>query len=124
MKILIVDDDQGTLNALSLGLWSTGYEVVTAKDGREALDILASSHDGEERVQLLITDMQMPEMNGLELIKSARKLTLNIPAILITAYGNPRLESEIMQLGRCGYMEKPFAPETLLDGINEITKGV
>jgi len=123
MRILIVDDDQGTGNALGFGLRSMGHEVVTANNGYEALDILGTSNSGEERVELLITDMRMPGMNGLELIQSARELALDIPAILITAYGSPSLEREIMQVGGCGYMEKPFSPE-VLSGMISAMKGL
>ena len=120
MKVLIVDDDPGTLNALSFGLSSMGHEVVTAKDGHEALDILDFSNNEERLVELLITDMRMPGMDGLELIHSARKLRPDIPAILMTAYGNPLLQREVGKLVGCKYVEKPFDPETLLEATREI----
>lgn len=120
MKILIVDDDQGTLNALSVGLTSFDFQIVTAKNAAEALGILESSENGNKQVEFIITDLKMPGMNGLELIQSAGKLIPDLSAILITAYGNRHVYGEVMKLARCGYLEKPFTPEALIDKINEI----
>ena len=120
MNILIVDDDPGTLNALSVGLTSFGHEIATAKNGAEAFAILQCSNNGNKPVEFLISDLKMPGMNGLELIQSARKLRPDLSAILMTAYGRAHVQREVMKLARCGYMEKPFNGETLLKKIYEL----
>jgi DNA-binding NtrC family response regulator len=120
MRILIVDDDVGTLNALSVGLTSLGHRVIMAKGGRQALAILETLGEGNDEVEFLITDLRMPDMNGLELIRSARELMPELSTILITAYGGAHVETEVMKLDHCGYVEKPFNPETLLKKIYEI----
>lgn len=120
MKILIVDYDPVTLNVLSASLTSLGYQVITAKNGREALDILTSSVNRDEQVKLLLTDLEIPYMSGLELIRSVRKIIPGLPAILMTAFGDHRVRDEVRRLDCCVYMEKPFKPEALLEKINEI----
>ena len=120
MIILVVDDDPAILNALDANLTSFGYHVVTAKGGFEALKIIKSSRSENELVRFLVTDLKMPGMNGIELIRSARKLIPNLKAILITAYGDNNVRKAIKDLGGCGYLEKPFEPEKLHKLIMEL----
>ena len=120
MKILIVDDDPGTLNALKVGLISLGHETVVAEDGGQALKIIEMSKERAEPVKLMVTDLRMPGMNGLELIKSAKKVRPELPAILMTAYGNDDIRKEVMNMDRCSYLEKPFNPDNLLKSISEV----
>lgn len=124
MKILIVDDDLGTLNALKACLTSFGYQVVAAANGPEALKIIESSIGessigGVEPVEIMVTDLKMPGMNGLELIRSAKRMRSGLAAILMTAYGDDHIREKVTNLGRCGYIDKPFGPETLLKMIQE-----
>lgn len=119
MKILVVDDDPGTRNSLKAGLTSFGYQVLAAADAPEALKILESSISGVEPVEIMVTDLKMPGMNGLELIRSARKMRSGLAAILMTAYGDDHIREEVTNLGRCGYIDKPFGPGTLLNMIKE-----
>jgi CheY-like chemotaxis protein len=113
LKFLIVDDDQAVLNALDASLTGFGYRVVTAKDGFKAIETIKSSGSRDEPVMFLITDMKMPGINGIELIRSARKLIPGLKAILITAYGDKNVRKDIKNLEGCGYLEKPFEPEKL-----------
>ncbi|MFB0532955.1 MAG: response regulator, partial [Desulfatiglandales bacterium] len=105
MKILIVDYDPVTLNVLSASLTSLGHQVITAKNGREALDILTSSVNRDEQVKLLLTDLEIPYMSGLELIRSVRKMIPGLPAILMTAFSDRRVRDEVRRLDCCVYME-------------------
>jgi DNA-binding NtrC family response regulator len=114
MKILVVDDDAGTLNAIKVSLMSVGYEIVTARDGETALKILEKAQRNAETVDLLLTDLRMPGMSGLELIQSARKLLPGIPSIIITAYGDDNILKDVEALKNCVYLDKPFRPETLI----------
>ncbi|MCK4790854.1 MAG: response regulator [Desulfobacteraceae bacterium] len=119
MKILIVDDDPGTRNSLKAGLTSFGYQVLAAADAPEALKIIESSINSVEPVEIMVTDLKMPGMNGLELIRSAKKMRSGLAAILMTAYGDDHIREEVTNLGRCGYIYKPFGPGTLLNMIKE-----
>ena len=120
MKILIVDDESGTRNALKTGLISFGYQVLAAVDAPEALKIIESSINMVEPVEIMVTDLRMPGMNGLELIRSAKKMSPGLAAILMTAYGDDHIRDEVTNLGRCRYIDKPFVPGTLLNIIEEI----
>lgn len=122
MKILVVDDDPGTLNAVKVGLLSKGYDVLIAGSGEEALKIIKAKQANAEPLDLLLTDLRMPKMNGLKLIRAARKIMPNIKAIIMTAYGDDNVKKKTKALGQCGYMDKPFRPETLIKMI--MTSGI
>ena len=117
MKILIVDDDNGTLNAVKVGLLSKGHEALIAGSGEEALKIIKARKSGAEPLDLLLTDLRMPRMDGLRLIRAARKIMPDLKAILMTAYGDDNVKKKTRALGLCGYMDKPFRPETLIEMI-------
>jgi CheY-like chemotaxis protein len=114
MRVLVVDDDPGALNAIKVGLMSLGYEVFTASDGEDALRIIQSSEKNHEPPDLLLTDFRMPGMTGLELIKSAREFIPGIKIILMTAYGDDHIQNQTKKLGKCGYIDKPFSPRILI----------
>jgi CheY-like chemotaxis protein len=123
VNILIVDDDRGTLNALKAGLISLGYQVLAATDGPEALRIIESSAGGDEPVNLVVTDLKMQGMNGLELIRFARQVILGLPAILMTGYGDNHIRKEVKEIDDCEYIDKPFSPESLQKIIEETIAG-
>ncbi|RLB80477.1 MAG: hypothetical protein DRH17_11825 [Deltaproteobacteria bacterium] len=123
VKILIVDDGRGTLNALKAGLTSFGYQVLTAAHGPQALKIIESSIEKAEPVELMVTDLKMPGVNGLELIRSAREVRPGLAAILMTAYGDDNIRKEVKDLGCCKYIDKPFRPESLVKMIEEMVAG-
>ena len=120
MKILIVDDDQGTLNALKAGLISYGYQVLLAQDGHQGLQIIKSLMSSTEPVALLVTDLRMPNMNGLELIRLTRQIIPGLAVILMTAYGDKHIIEEVKKLDDCGYINKPFSPESLQEMIRKV----
>lgn len=120
MKVLIVDDDPGTLNALRIGLISRGFHVEAALSGIKALDIIKASLSDNEPFALLITDFRMPRMDGLKLIDSARKLFPELITILITGYGSEDLREDSDRIGVSGYLEKPFTPDMLVRKVDEV----
>jgi two-component system cell cycle response regulator len=108
-SILLVDDEKDILDYLAIIL-GVKYQVVTAQSGKEALEILA-----KEAVQLIICDIMMPEMDGLEL---CRKIKSNfeyshIPIILLTAKNTIQSKVEGLELGADAYIDKPFSNEYL-----------
>jgi DNA-binding response OmpR family regulator len=114
LKILIVDDDTGTLNAVKVGLLSKGHEAFIARSGEEALKIIKAMQVNAEPLDLLLTDLKMPKMNGLRLIREARKIMPDIKAIIMTAYGDDNVKKKTRVLRQCGYLDKPFRPEALI----------
>lgn len=107
-KILVVDDEENTRLALTRLLSREGYEVKTAANGLEALSSLRNNP-----VELIITDLNMPEMNGLTFI---RELNREYPAsnvIMITAFGEVESYLEALNLGAFEYLNKPLRLEDL-----------
>ncbi len=116
-KILIADDEAHILHVVSLKLRNAGYEVITAIDGEEALDLCMI-----ERPDLVITDYQMPLVSGLELCRALRAnpATREVPAILLTAREFDIEPEEIREARISAVMAKPFAPRELLVKVKEL----
>lgn len=107
--ILIVDDEPNYLVVLSELLKEEGFEVFTAGDGVEGLACVK-----ETDLDAVITDMQMPEMNGLEFMLKAKKVVPELPVIVITAFAEVEKAVEAMKAGAHNYLAKPFSNEELI----------
>ena len=108
-QILLVDDDPGLLRLLSLRLESGGYRVRTAVNGRQAL-----AEVGAERPDLVVTDLRMEPMDGLELLEAIGRDTPGLPVILITAHGSIPDAVRATQNGAFGFLTKPVEKDELL----------
>jgi two-component system NtrC family response regulator len=106
--ILVVDDEKNYLLVLSAVLEDEGYEVLTANSGHEALEIQKSSD-----LDLILTDMKMPAMDGLELLENVKASDPDLPVIMMTAHGTIDKAVEAMQKGAYSYILKPFDNERL-----------
>ncbi|MEN8152989.1 MAG: response regulator [Acidobacteriota bacterium] len=117
-NILIVDDDRNFILSLTDGLnaLDLGYKIITAGNGREALVKLES-----EKVDLIITDIRMPEMDGFELLANLSKNHSDIPIIVMTAFGTPEIEKNLKNFGLFQYLEKPLDFNVLTE---KIKKGI
>jgi DNA-binding NtrC family response regulator len=102
-RILIVDDEPNVVNFLSILLQREGYEVVTATSGKEALEKLK-----ENRVDVVLADLKMPEMDGLELLSRIKQMDNQIAVIIMTAYASIETAIEAMRRGAFDYVIKPF----------------
>jgi len=105
-KILVVDDEAAIRESLCDWLSDVGYEVLTAENGPQALEIIE-----REKLGIVITDLVMPGMDGIELMKTAKNILPNIEVIIITAYGSIPTAISAMREGAYDYIEKPFCPE-------------
>ncbi|MCD6579399.1 sigma-54-dependent Fis family transcriptional regulator [bacterium] len=112
-KILIVDDEANMRKILSMTLNKKGYEVRIADSGKTGLELLRDFSPN-----IIISDMKMDEMNGLEFLKKVRINYGNIPFCFITAYGTVNSAVEAMKLGAVDYIQKPFEMSILLDIID------
>ena len=101
--ILIVDDEEGLREGLSKLLEDEGYAVECAEDGEKALEIVRSTH-----IDLMLTDMRMPGMSGIDLLKQVRKIREEIGVIILTGYGEIESYIEAMNFGAMEYVSKPF----------------
>jgi two-component system chemotaxis response regulator CheY len=117
MNILVVDDEYVIRETLYRGLRRFGHQVILAADGLEALGCL---QDSPEPVDLVITDYNMPNMNGLTLIKRIREDRKYLPVFLITAQSDMELQREAFRLNCEGFMEKPFSLDEIIREINRV----
>lgn len=117
--ILAVDDETHILHVVSLKLTRGGYEVITAEDGEEALELAI-----EQCPDVVITDFQMPIMNGLELCIQMRKheKTSHIPALMLTARGFGLDDDQIRQTNIVDVLSKPFSPREVLSRVESLLK--
>jgi len=110
-RVMTVDDSPTIRQMLSIALKGAGYEVVEAENGKDALQKLES-----EKVNMLITDLNMPQMNGIELIRNVRQSPglRFLPIIMLTTETQEAKRQEGKAAGASGWIVKPFKPEQLL----------
>lgn len=116
-RILAVDDTRALLNLLVDCLKRGGHEVVTARDGAEALEKLR-----EHKPDLVITDLNMPRMNGLEFIEAARKEPAGraVPMLLLTTETAQELKDRAREVKATGWLTKPFDPDQILGLVDRL----
>jgi two-component system response regulator PilR (NtrC family) len=103
ITILVVDDESSILDFLSIMLNREGYAVTCAQSAAEALRLFKV-----ERFDLLITDISMPDMNGIELMEKIQQIRVGMPVIVMTAHGSTESAVEAMKMGAADYLTKPF----------------
>lgn len=119
-RVLVADDEAYILHVVSMKLKNAGFDVITAVDGEEALELCTS-----EQPDLLITDYQMPYLSGLELCKQLRSRdeTRSIPAVMLTARGFDIEPAEMMDAGIAAVFAKPFSPREVLAAVCDLLNG-
>lgn len=119
-RVLIVDDEKHFCFSASLALRQSGLEVKAAGNGREALDILVASRDAGEDYDMVITDIVMPVMDGIELIDNMKEQNLKIPTLVITGFLDTEYREALQVRGVTNTLEKPFMPDLLIDMVKNI----
>jgi two-component system response regulator HydG len=114
-KILIVDDDISNLASMKKLLEKEGYWVRTAERGEEALDLVRT-----ETFHVIITDLKMPGMDGIDLLKSAKTVSPNVDVVIMSAYGTIEIAVEAMKEQAYDFITKPFRSIPLLRTLNRI----
>ncbi len=112
--VLIVDDEKNYLVVLGAFLSGEGYETLTADSAQHALEIVETTD-----LDLVLTDMKMPTMDGIELLKRIKQKVPDLPVVMMTAYGTVEKAVEAMQLGAFNFILKPFQNETLKQVIHK-----
>jgi two-component system response regulator PilR (NtrC family) len=113
-RILVVDDERSMRELLAIVLRREGYEVLLAENGRSAIELL-----DREPVDLLISDIKMPDLSGVEVLRAAKKIDQDILGIMITAFASTETAVEAMRLGACDYLSKPFDIDLLKMKVRE-----
>ena len=117
-KILAVDDSKSLRQMVSFTLRSAGYEVTEAEDGAAALDLAKGGV-----FNLVLTDQNMPRMDGLTLIRSLRALPAyqRVPILVLTTESSDEMKTEGRAAGATGWIVKPFNPERLVEIVKKVT---
>jgi len=116
-KILIVDDEKTIRDSLHLILQEEGYDSAVASNGKEALEIAA-----ETTFDIIITDLKMPEMDGMQLLSKCRKICPTTAVIIITAHGSLDSAIEALRIGAYDYILKPFDFDDVLIKVRRLLK--
>jgi DNA-binding NtrC family response regulator len=116
-SILVVDDDAAMLRAVSKLLSSEGATVTAAGRPEEALRHLAEK---QVRFDLIIIDLRMPNISGQTVLAAAKVALPEVPAIVITAFGNPEVQAQCLRQGAAAFLEKPMDATTLLAWIARV----
>ena len=117
INILLVDDDAGLRRVIQFKLKQRNFEVTVAENGLQALDEIQKTH-----FDLVLTDMKMPEMNGIELLEHIKQIKPNLEVILITAHADISHAVKAMKLGAFDYLPKPFDDDQLFITIEKALK--
>ncbi|HKQ69500.1 MAG TPA: response regulator [Polyangiaceae bacterium] len=117
-KILVVDDSRTARQQVISALDGSGYEVLEAVDGKDGLTKLAANLD----TTLVICDVNMPKMSGLEMLVEARQnpAMVGTPFLMLTTEAQPELVQQARQAGAKGWIIKPFKPEMLVTAVKKI----
>lgn len=116
-KILSVDDSASIRQMVTFTLNSAGYDVIEAVDGQEGLEMAQA-----QVVDLVLTDQNMPRMDGLTLIKSLRGLTAynRVPILMLTTESGDAMKAQGKAAGATGWLVKPFDPQKLLEVVKKV----
>lgn len=109
MSILLVDDEANILATLSETLVASGFDVRTCKSGQEALSCLTA-----HRPEVMVTDLRMPDLNGLDLLKQVREQHPDLPVVILTGFGDMKSAVDALRLGAFDYLQKPIDAERLV----------
>jgi two-component system chemotaxis response regulator CheY len=114
-NVLVVDDSPTLLASVSFCLNNAGYQIYQAVNGKEGLEVLERLQGEEKKVALIITDINMPVMDGIQFIRKVKEGPYRfIPILVLTTESQEQLKQEGRDAGAAGWLLKPFRPEQLL----------
>ncbi len=118
-KILIVDDEEDVREVLKLHLEGENYSILEAEDGEVAIKVLRSE-DHMVNVAVILCDIRMPKVNGVECIDFLRREAPGIPIVVVTAYPDAELAADLMKRGIKDYLVKPVEKEKLVQTVKKL----
>jgi DNA-binding NtrC family response regulator len=119
LHILLIDDEEHICAALARFLRKEGYLVSTAGDGERGLEMFRT-----EAFDIVLTDVAMPKVDGLEFLQTVRQLNNDIPVVVLTGTGTVKRAMQAMQLGATDYITKPFSMQVVVRVVNNISQGL
>jgi len=112
-KVLVIDDEQVVLDSVSKILTAENYEADVTLRGREGLDWAL-----ERQYDIVLTDILMPDIGGMRVLKYIKRAKPSLPVVIITGYATVKSAVQAIKLGAADYVEKPFTPDELLKAVN------
>ena len=119
-RILVADDEDSVLRVVSQALTDCGYEVLQARNGTQAVEIFRRR---ASEIDLVLLDQTMPEMSGTEALRAIHALRPDVPALLSSGYDEEQATMDAFGAGLAGFLQKPYAPETLAAKVKDILTG-
>jgi two-component system alkaline phosphatase synthesis response regulator PhoP len=116
-KILVVDDEQSIVTLLQFNLEQAGFKVISALDGKEALEL-----SKKEKPDLMILDLMLPEISGLDVCKELRQNRISLPILMLTAKDDELDKILGLELGADDYLTKPFSPREVVARVKAILR--
>ena len=120
-RVLVVDDEADVRKAVNIALTKSGYEVVEAWDGQQAMDVL-SSGDNPLEVDVIVCDIRMPNIDGVQAIKFFRTQYPSRPIIALTGFPDVQLATSLLKYGVVDYLVKPVERDKLAAAVAEAIK--
>ena len=117
--ILLVDDEPIVRNSITEILQLKGYDVLQAENGRRALEIYKAEGS---KIDLILLDMTMPVLTGMETLQRIREQDSQLPVILLSGYGEEQIDNQTMETLNTRFLKKPFKVDILLQNIEEILR--
>ncbi len=114
-KILVIDDDQIVLDSVQKILADDNYEVDTVLSGRGGLSLF-----DQKQYDMVLTDIRMPDMGGMRILRDIKRARPALPVLMITGYATVKSAVQAMKLGAADYLEKPFTPGELIDAVASV----
>ncbi len=119
-RILLAEDNPYSRETIRFILKNAGYDIIAVQDGGEALNTIDTVDNADEFFHLLITDIQMPGVSGIELIDRLLERKIHLPILVITAFGDKEMLIQLMRKGCDNFIEKPFEPDDLLKQVEVV----
>ncbi len=116
-KVLVVDDEQSIVTLLQYNLQQAGFNVITAMDGEKGMNMVI-----DEKPDIMVLDLMLPKMNGIEVCKKLRQLKVMIPIVMLTAKDDEFDKVLGLELGADDYMTKPFSPREVVARVKAILR--
>jgi DNA-binding NtrC family response regulator len=118
MKVLLVEDDQAMARMCAKLIHRRGHFAVIARSSDEAVRIVSDNDD----IDVVVSDVQMPEMNGIQLLSRLHTMKNTLPVVLMTGYGHLVSSAQVFAMGAAGYIIKPFEPDVFLACVERATR--
>ncbi len=121
--IFIVDDEEAAVRSMAFALRRAGYRASGSTSARAALATITELSCGADKVDLLVTDLRMPDMSGMDLIDELARRGVPLRVFVVTGTGGPEVQNELHKRGVSGCLDKPLAPEDLWTSVKKALGG-